>query len=651
MKNRFKLYLNICFLLISFVGYSQKEEIVGLESNPILTSFLKSQNKNNNKINLKSTQSLSLPFFDDFSKGTLFPDYSNWSDSSAFINSYIGKYPITIGVATLDALDKYGNIHQDFGNRIFIADTLTSQPIRLDSITSTLHKISISDSLYLSFFYPPQGWASPSSSDDSLVLEFYNPTDTLWHHIWATPGMSYSSFHAINDTSFKIVMIPIKDSTFLRNDFKFRFKNYVSILNSSQPSWASNSNQWNIDYVYLNVNRSKTDTSFNDVAFTTYPGSLLTNYYSVPWTHYLANSTGQLISNVNVKIRNLNSTITNNVKRDFSISDYYGVGTAFNQTGGNININPGTESLYSTSINGFSFQSAYSSNYAAFMVSAMIDSLAYSIRSNDTVRSYQIFDNYYAYDDGVPEAGYGLSGNGSNQGKVAYKFNLLKGDTLRGVNIFFNRTLSGASQKPFYLSVWSSITPGTSNETSIYTSSMLLQPLYDGLNDYHLYMLESPIYCSGTIYVGWIQTTEDNLNVGLDLTNNYGWSNANNQNENLLKYLNGSWSYSTIVNGALMIRPVFSSSSLTGINEISSENNINVFPNPASDFINLKLNSKNSNSKILIYDLLGKEIKSINIPDNSNNFKINTTDLKEGVYFGKLYYSDKIENFKFVIKK
>ncbi len=61
------------------------------------------------------------------------------------------------------------------------------------------------------------------------------------------------------------------------------------------------------------------------------------------------------------------------------------------------------------------------------------DSAIFSIRSflvtdeddykwNDTITRYQVFNNYYAYDDGTAEAGYGLSGEGTAGAAVAYRF-------------------------------------------------------------------------------------------------------------------------------------------------------------------------------------------------------------------------------------
>ena len=68
-------------------------------------------------------------------------------------------------------------------------------------------------------------------------------------------------------------------------------------------------------------------------------------------------------------------------------------------------------------------------------------------RWNDTVRYYQEFKNYYSYDDGTAEKGYGISGQGTANSSLAYQFESYKTDTLFGAYIYFNRTLNDGNQK------------------------------------------------------------------------------------------------------------------------------------------------------------------------------------------------------------
>ena len=68
-------------------------------------------------------------------------------------------------------------------------------------------------------------------------------------------------------------MIPITDSVFFNKGFQFRFRNYASLeYNENNPTWSSNVDFWNIDYVRLDRARTINDTVIDDVAFSKNPG-------------------------------------------------------------------------------------------------------------------------------------------------------------------------------------------------------------------------------------------------------------------------------------------------------------------------------------------------------------------------------------------
>jgi len=80
--------------------------------------------------------------------------------------------------------------------------------------------------------------------------------------------------------------------------------------------------------------------------------------------------------------------------------------------------------------------------------------------------------------------------------------------------------------------------------------------------------------------------------------------------------------------------------------KIITNNNINVYPNPANDFISISTNYKNT--KIQIFDNTGKLIKVLN---SYNNEKINISNLTNGIYICKLTTDDVVSFTKFVITK
>jgi hypothetical protein len=223
----------------------------------------------------------------------------------------------------------------------------------------------------------------------------------------------------------------------------------------------------------------------------------------------------------------------------------------------------------------------------------------------DTMQGYQKFYNYYAYDDGTPEASYGLSPAGS---QLAYRFSLNRSpDTLRAIRMYFNRTLGNVSQQFFNLNVWND-NAGKPGKV-IYTE--LVMPRYaDSLNKFVTYHIYPPLLVTGTFYVGWNQTTDDNLSIGFD--------RYNNSQQDIFWNCTGSWNTSAL-SGSLMIRPVVGKPIPLGTGEISAgEKKIILYPNPCNTgILHLQLPGSQDYSNfddgatLLITDLLGhKRIES-----------------------------------------
>ena len=121
---------------------------------------------------------LVLPFFDDFSIATR--STNQWHLGGAFVNQGYAPLPPTIGMATLDAFKADGTLYPTAASQLFTGDTLTSRPIRLDSLFQPYTRpLSAGDSVYLSFFYLPGGgygnmWeriGDTPENQDSLILE------------------------------------------------------------------------------------------------------------------------------------------------------------------------------------------------------------------------------------------------------------------------------------------------------------------------------------------------------------------------------------------------------------------------------------------------------------------------------------------------
>ncbi len=613
----------IIFLLIyTHVLFSQ-----GLVENPLTTNHVlvtkwnEMQAKGLSKTpSLYDTLSLGTKgILDDFSYDSSFPDTALWLDNYVFINRGYGKAPVTIGVATFDGLNEKGYPYNFLVSPTSSgqADFLTSKPIHLN--------LPASDSVYFSFYYQPQGLGNAPETNDSLVLEFRGIG--AWKHVWAKKGTTL----ALNDSSWTLVMIPIKDTAFLKNGFQFRFRNYATL--------SGNLDHWNLDYVYLNKNRNKADTVFEDISFVYNSPSLIKTYTAIPWKHY---SVADMKTDYSTTIRNNYSVVKNG---SFKYNIYDASGTQVNTTylGGSYNIDP-----YATA--GLLNYAAFTAPSLNYIIPTLTDTTQYSIecivnstpdlyRKNDTLRHTQVFSNYYSYDDGSAETAFGLS---TLNAQLAEKFTSNVADTLRCIDIYFNPVMTNANLYSFLLNVWSDNggTPGS----PIFTSADTLYPpqyAQAGQDHFVRYYLKQPVYLSAsTFYIGFTQKTNQLLNVGVD-------KNINTQSK-IFYNVTGSWN-SSPNQGSLMMHPVFGSAAdFVGIGEIKKDKNeFTIYPNPANDKLFIKSNSINQVQKIsfTILDMCGRIIFE-NKTDISESIDISS--LAEGVYFIRIVDGTSISTNKFI---
>lgn len=616
-------------LCISMFQAKAQEELTPLTSQPVL--FHK---KGTTPLRTKSIESVKLPFIDDFSKDDYRPQSSLWADQNVVINRSFGKDIISIGVATFDAVDQNGDVYSHAGPASQSMDTLTSRGIRLDSAFTTIpFALKASDSIYLSFFVQPQGYGNKPEQEDSLILEFYKPLQNKWNSVWNHEGSSLTDFIAKYDTSFQLFMIPVIDTAYLHDGFRFRFVNYGSTADNTIPSFRSGMyDHWNLDYIVLDHSRTRLDSNFEDIAIRTQHKSILTNYISMPWNQYIVNPAAEVNTNFKYVFKNLdNNPGIKNIDQYFSILNLFNhIPYKDNPYPASINLFPNQEVTYSTQHTSAALTSL-SSPYADFEVLFNLRNNTQPdiILQNDTLRFYQRFYNYYAYDDGHPEMGYGLS---TSNGRVAYKFSLNTPDSLQSIQMYFNNTIGNASQQYFFLTVWDD---NNGQPGNVIYEKAGLRPEYDSeIFKYITYELENPILVNGTFYIGWRKTTGDNLNVGFD-------QYSNHQTE-IYYATGGAWSTSSY-QGSLMLRPILGSSkqAYVGIESpTTKEADFSIYPNPAKDNI-LYIKGDESvlsdgNTTIQIFHSNGQLIYNSKYSNS-----IDISELSQGIYFVSLVNNQK----------
>jgi len=607
--------LILLFLFLSF-GVKSQEVISPLISNSDLQ-------KNTRSI-YDNKSSLSIPFIDDFSNNSSYPDSNLWKDNSVFINRNYGVNPITIGVATFDGLNLNGRAYNmtststDSEN----ADTLTSQQIDLSNI----------DTSYFMFYYQAQGNGNDPQITDSLILEFYSGTDSLgdaiWNTVWEKEG---STFH-----EFKKVVYIFTDPEYLTLDFSFRFRNLASV--------TGNFDHWNIDYVKLDEYHNSSDTSFlNDVAFVRNTPQILKRYREMPWIHFVNDMTQEINDSLDIILRN-NTDIIQSIDYRYDVYNENGNLTYHYPVlgGNNSTRNVDVPPYYYIDTGTYAFNSppimiddqifpVSSADSAEFIFRNSINTEPSDFKNNDTVFHLQRFYSHFAYDDGSAESAYGINVQGA---KLAYEFKLNRPDTLRIVQMKFIEMHEDLTNNKFALTIWDNNNGNPGQE--LYKDTVEIE--YKDRGKFTNYYLKNGVGLIGTFFVGWEQITNDILNLGLDKNSV--------ANDYMLYNIGGGWVNSQFP-GAWMIRPVVNFDAPI-ISSLSEKVVIycKIYPNPFSNKTSIYFNN-NSQRIFKLFDMMGRTVRSFS--SSENIIDIYKEDLRRGIYFIQIIEGGSVQTKKIVI--
>jgi len=636
-----KIGLIVLFLFVEVAAIYGQVRTYPLKKNPSIHHFLE-VNPNYEfqpvkKYKFGQRDTIELPFFDDFSESKLYPDSSKWLNNQVYVNNHFPYHPPTINVATFDGLDSRGNPYRNTINKDFNGpgDSLISQPINLYDSSGSLY--AIVDSIVFSFFYQPNGLGYHLNGEDSLRL-WFKAANNLWIRVWSVGGQPATS-------EFKHVSIPILDDNYLHKGFQFMF--------TTHTRQVGNANHWHIDYVILDKDRSSIDDSYNDYAIQNTPSPLLNSFAQMPYSHFSVNPSSHIVDSVHLRLSNLyRESKALQIRHQASFNGSVIASTEFiNSTK---NIGAQTSAVrnlpsYSSFI-GLLVDEPVVINR---MVEVRENGVANDYKRNDSISLTQEFSDFYAYDDGSVEQGFGFdqNSNPSNiKGQVAYGFDVAKEDTLYAIATYFNQAVYDVSRKRFTYRIWKELS-GVNNATEdelIYESDEL-SPTYSSVNNWRTftpYYLDTILVLSpGRYYIGWKQESMYNLNVGWD--KNYGYSKTPDKvNQNLYYKTFGNWTNDNLPSGTLMMRPHFGTPKelYASINQIDlNENSIKIYPNPAKDIVYLS----SIFSHIRVCDVHGKQLLEF---WNSSN--LNVSSLKEGAYF--VFLNDNSKRFytaKLIIQK
>ena len=543
-----------------------------------------------------------------------------WLDSNVYRNTHFAVNPWTIGVATFDGLKSNGMPYFINSNVRGYGDYLTSKPINLEGL-------KLKDSIYFSFLYQPKGYGDAPENinvgstfkHDSLCLQFYNPTYDKWFSVWSKTVSEIPEIQNKEFISFKRVHFRIKDSTFLKKNFQFRFVNYGDLSGSLD--------HFHLDYVKFRKNSGYQDTLFKDFAFVYPVNTILKKYTSVPWTHFVNTFNKPISDSISFFIRNGSNVDENNDQSNYL--KLYKNGSLFNEfeilgqklTNGQVNYSKFSNYL---SYHNFSDKISIPFNNedsTSITIKATIKASYTNLLENDSSIATQKFEDYYAYDDGSAEAAYGLK---SSQASVAYKIKTLLPDSLIGAYMFFSPSVNDKSKKEFALTVWKDNNgiPGD----IIYEDDdfSLHNPIYGETRDQFMpYYFKDfkRFWVDTTFFVGIRQIDKDYLNIGFD-------RNTKNIARIFYSLDKINWNKSQVDTvGSLMIRPIFLSNlnKKVSVVELEDLQQFIIYPNPVKNL--LYIDSKEDEFKIT--DLQGRQV--VIFVKNPNGLDVSY--INPGVYF------------------
>jgi len=612
--------LKYCFLFVlfglltfrlsaqsTFSGAVVGEKVIRETSTIPGIQLLQSIHPENSKT---ASQTLLLPFFDDFSNEALYPDTFRWiydTLRTPYISRTMAIDPPSIGVVVLDGSNRRGSYYSLPGpNPPFpegFADILTSQAIDLSAYGP-------GDNIQLSFAYQPRGLGNEPEISDSLIVYFRDTSTVIprFVKVWSIPG---SAFH-----TFRNVVIPVEDSLFLHDHFQFRIRNKATL--------SGQLDHWMLDYVFLEANRNAGDTLFDDQAISIPTPSILFPYTHLSQRQFTA-FWWERFRNFGVSIRNLfNATANRTLVTNISELKHgaFLTGTVSYNLPVNLGAGPQVRAFQA-------FDNQPFFDYALIRHTTLLD-LPDSRPENDTCRVDYPIDSLFAYDDATPEAAYGL-----NTGRTfAQRFELPVADSITAVHLCFIKTIYNVDiPRSFVLTIFSDVgVPG-----SILYEQFGSALVSDSLNGFLKISLDSAIAVERSFWVGLRQTDPEPIGLGIDYNNNntrISWDS--------LQF----WVPSN-VGGTLMIRLNLSKGNPVPFSwdthQVEDQTQIAVWPNPTQGNSFQWSTQNGPIHRIELYDLQGRVLSTEKVDSDSGRINLPAT-IDSGLYNIVFYNKSGVES-------
>lgn len=556
---------------------------------------------------LHARTELTMPFFEDFTDTAYYPLVAHWQDSMVYVNQSMALRNRSFGVATFDALNARGLPYATDIFQSVPADSLTSQYLDLSTYDP-------SDSIYLSFLFQGRGNGFAPAAGDSLML-YFQRSNGAWVKVWDRAGASMEVFET--------ALVPVRDTIFFHSDFRFRWVN--------KATFNIGNSHWHLDYIKMDAGRNFQDTIGNDVAFSYWGNadlnrSLTGEYTSMPYAHFNADRSRHFSQNIGLSLWN-----------SWYVTKEFSVDLRIKNANTGVSYDAPQQSTFVLYNDAQYLDMPITDNTGVLSTSdnipLIVDMEAFITEPlagdhstiNDTIRYRQVFDNYFAYDDGTAENAFFMSSFEGAPSYVAQEYALTIDDTIRGVDIYFPRQLPDAGHKLFFLQVYKRLDAVGGVDEMVYQQTDLYPDYQERVNGFVRYRFDNGVPMSaGSFYIALMFPAggmSDTVYIGLD---------KNKQGANYRYFKVADHWQSSLIEGALMLRPLVGGPLPLSSKELIPEQlMLSVYPNPVHDQLEIAWTPPSPNAEYNIFDVSGRTIKTGPLKGD----KIDCTSLHDGLYF------------------
>jgi len=570
MDKSLRIFILCIFVSGVFLFLPAKAQFV--EFGPI--QKIKNANSQVSPTNARTSETLSLPFWDDFALGI---DTLIWEVKGTSYTETIGINPPSIGMLLLDGVDENGRPYSFVNIDQGVTDLISSKTFDLSNLST-----SESTSLYLSFFWQAGGRAESPDEGDQISLQFLGPEGN-WIPVWTKRG---SADHPLDSfTQEFIQVIPV----FQHPNFRFRFE--------TRGRQSGPFDSWIVDYIFLNTNRDLEEIDYPDRSLTqrnnlrfgdygAYPKDLLASNQEENWStiqnEFLNLEDRFRAMEYSIQITDLESgqVLPINSNTPFNPVPNAGERRAFESLEFDEIPPPQLETdleIKTTLLSGDDIWFEINNGDTTFFENV-------DLRSNDTVRTVFPVRDYFAYDNGSPDYSAGIN---QRAGQLAVEYNTPEEVYLKGISINF--TNPNQAEQAIDILVWDDL-----EQEPIFKREELI-PRFPSADSLVYFSLDTNLLVRGNFYVGYAQFTDDFIYVGLDKLNDNG--------DRIFYNVGRGWAQNEEVEGSLLVRAHVSLATPFTENTLPEEN-LRIYPNPVQN----QLEIEGSFSELRIFDPFGREI-------------------------------------------